>query len=117
MADEPTYAYYHDQYKGSMAEAAFDASLRHATAAVKEHIWPNEQDGSDEYRNAVCAAVEVETVYGNNRGVQGGLAGFTVGAFSATSAGRDSYAEDMAAAIERELSGSPLLYRGLGDPC
>lgn len=117
MAGEPTYPYYRDQYKGGMAEATFRASLRHAAAAVKDHIWPNEPDGSDEYKNAVCAAAEVEAAYGNNGGVQGGMASFTVGAFSATSAGRGSYAEDMGAAIGRELSGSPLLYGGLGDPC
>ena len=117
MAAEPTYPYYRDQYKGSMAEAAFKASLRHAVSSVKEHIWPNEPDGSDEYKNAVCAAAEVEAAYGNNGGVQGGMASFTVGAFSATSSGRGSYAEDMGEAIERELSGSPLLYRGLGDLC
>ena len=114
---EPTYPYYRDTYKGSMAEAAFRASLRHASAAVRDHIWPNEPDGSEEYKNAVCAAAEVEAAYGNNGGIQGGVASFTVGAFSATSAGRGSYEADMASVIERELSGSPLLYRGLGDLC
>lgn len=117
MAGEPTYPYYRDTFKGTMAEAAFKASLRHAAAAVKERIWPNEPDGSEEYKSAVCAAAEVEAAYGNNGGVQGGMASFTVGAFSATSAGRGSYAEDMDAAIERELTGSPLLYQGLGDLC
>ena len=117
MAGEPTYPYYRDTFKGTMDEAAFRASLRHASAAVKERIWPNEPDGSDEYKCAVCAAAEVEAAYGNNGGVQGGMASFTVGAFSATSAGRGSYGADMASVIDRELAGSPLLYRGIGDPC
>lgn len=111
---KPTY----EQYKasgGELDEAAFASSLPHALSAVRDAIFPNEPDGSDEWMRAVFAAVAVDASYGASGGVAEG-GSFSIGSFSYSegSSGVSSYRADMDAAIRRELIGTGLLFSGIG---
>ena len=84
-------------------------------AYVRDLIFPNEPDGSEEWARAVMAACEVDAAYGCSGGIMEG-GGFTVGSFSWNpgTEGASTYRSDMEAAVRRELLGTPLLYAGIG---
>ena len=95
----PTHEDYLAAGRGELSAEEFKAALPHATAAVRDLIFPNEPGGSEEWARAVMA---------------GG--GFTVGSFSWNpgTEGARTYRSDMEAAVRRELLGTPLLYAGIG---
>ena len=110
----PTYEDYLAAGRGELSAEEFKAALPHATAAVRDLIFPNEPDGSEEWARAVMAACEVDAAYGCSGGIMEG-GGFTVGSFSWNpgTEGASTYRSDMEAAVRRELLGTPLLYEGL----
>lgn len=117
MAEQPTYAFYTDTYKGTLEAERFGELVRAAAKEVDAYILPNEPDGSEEYLCAVCAALDVLDAYdGTVMGDGGG--GFTIGSFSmgsrSATEGRNAFTADLDAAIERELAGTDLLYWGIG---
>ena len=106
-------------YGGKLSEEAFNASLRAALASVREAIGFNEPESPAQetaYRNAVCAAAEVDQAYGASGGVGEGMASMSIGSFSASGgqAGTSAYDLDMRRRIVQELYGSGLLYQGIG---
>lgn len=117
---EVTYEHYQGCYGGALGEEAFNASRRAAAASVAEVIGFNAPEGAYQtvaYRNAVCAAADVDAAYGASGGIGENVASVAVGAFSATlagTAGVSAYDLDMRRAIRRELQGSGLLYQGIG---
>lgn len=117
MSAQPTYDFYEHEYAGNLNEEAFNASLRVATAYVNDFIWPNEEDGSDEYQRAVCAAVDVDATYGASGGIGESMSDFRIGSFSVSGSeqqGGTAYEQDVRTAIKRELLGTGLLYMGIG---
>ena len=82
---------------------------------MRDLIFPNEPDGSEEWARAVMAACEVDAAYGCSGGAMEG-GGFTVGSFtwSPGTEQASTYRSDMEAAVRRELLGTPLLYAGIG---
>ena len=84
----PTHEDYLAAGRGELSAEEFKAALPHATAAVRDLIFPNEPDGSEEWARAVMAACEVDAAYGCSGGME--------------------------AAVRRELLGTPLLYAGIG---
>ena len=107
------------EYGGRLSEEAFGASLRTALAYVREVVGFNEPEGEAQeaaYRNAVCAAVDVDQAYGASGGVGEGMASMSIGSFSASggSADASAYDLDMRRRIVRELYGSGMLYQGIG---
>ncbi|MBQ9043842.1 MAG: hypothetical protein IJ111_13635 [Eggerthellaceae bacterium] len=117
---EVTYADY-ETWGGTRSEDAFEASIGHARARVREYVWLNEVDTDERaaaFKAAVCAAVDVDAAYGSTGGVGESGGGFSIGSFSMSAAsGADargsSYDRDMARAIRAELSGTGLLYQGV----
>ena len=111
----PTHEDYLAAGRGELSAEEFKAALPHATAAVRDLIFPNEPDGSEEWARAVMAACEVDAAYGCSGGIMEG-GGFTVGSFSWNpgTEGASTYRSDMEAAVRRELLGTPLLYAGIG---
>ena len=111
----PTHEDYLAAGRGELSAEEFKAALPHATAAVRDLIFPNEPDGSEEWARAVMAACEVDAAYGCSGGIMEG-GGFTVGSFSWNpgTEGASTYRSDMEAAVRRELLGTPLLYAGRG---
>lgn len=108
-------------YGGKLSESAFSASLRAACAAVGDTMGfnaPCDIGQTAAYRNAVCAAVDVDAAYGASGGVGEGAASLSIGSFSSSGAsdasGTSAYDLDMRRAIRRELQGSGLLYQGIG---
>lgn len=104
---------------GELPEEAFKASLRAALACVREIIGFNKPEGPAQeaaYRNAVCAAVEVDQAYGASGGVGEGMASLSIGSFSASGGNAEvsAYDLDMRRRIVQELHGSGLLYQGIG---
>ena len=105
---------------GTHDKGAFEGSLRAAVAAVREVIGFNRPETGEQveaYERAVCAAVDVDVAYGASGGVGEGLASVSIGSFSASMSGdgaASGYQADMRSAIRRELSGSGLLYQGIG---
>ncbi len=106
---------------GKLSESAFNASLRAALASVREVIGFNEPEvieQEDAYLRAVCAAADVDAAYGASGGVGEGLASMSIGSFSASAAsdgsGVSAYDIDMQRRIRQELSGSGLLFQGIG---
>ena len=101
----PTHEDYLAAGRGELSAEEFKAALPHATAAVRDLIFPNEPDGSEEWARAVMAACEVDAAYG-----------CSVGSFSWNpgTEGASTYRSDMEAAVRRELLGTPLLYAGIG---
>lgn len=115
----PSVAYTdYESYGGGLPEESFKASLRAARASVREVIGFNEpQDAAEEeaYRNAVCAAVDVDAAYGASGGIGERMANLSIGSFSASSSeGVSAYDMDMRRRIVQELAGTSLLYQGIG---
>lgn len=118
---EVTYADY-EAWGGALDEDAFDVSVGHARARVRELVWLNEVDTDERaaaFRAAVCAAVDVDAAYGSTGGVGESGGGFSIGSFSMSAqsgakAQESSYDRDMARAIRAELAGTGLLYQGVG---
>lgn len=115
-----TYARY-AELGGTHDEGTFKGSLRAAVASVREIIGFNcpETNGQVEaYERAVCAAVDVDVAYGASGGVGEDLASVSIGSFSASAGtgngSTSAYQGDMRRAIRAELSGSGLLYQGIG---
>ncbi len=116
---EVTYEHYRGCYGGALGEEAFNASRRAAAASVADVIGFNAPEGAYQtvaYRNAVCAAADVDAAYGASGGIGENMASVAIGAFSATlqGEGASAYDLDMRRAIRRELQGSGLLYQGIG---
>lgn len=111
----PAYEDYRAAGRGELTAEEYKAALPHALAWVRELIFPNEPDGSEEWARAVMAACEVDAAYGCSGGVMEG-GGFTVGSFTWSPGTGDAstYRSDMEAAIRRELLGTPLLFSGIG---
>lgn len=101
---------------GRLEKGRFDASLRAAEASVRHVIGFNEpQDWNMEAcERAVCTAVEVDAYYGASGGVGEGTSSMSLGKFSVSMGEGSGYDADMRRAIRRELSGSGLLYQGVG---
>ena len=118
---EVTYADY-KSWGGKLGLDAFSASLKAAAARVRYVIGYNMPEGeSDEaaYRNAVCAAVDVDAAYGASGGIGEGAQSLSVGSFSIGDGRRDgsgmsAYDQDVLRAIRAELMGTALLYQGVG---
>lgn len=113
-----TYETYQDR-GGKLSEAAFKASLRAAQASVREAMGfniPEDTEQEDVYLNAVCAAVDVDAAYGASGGIGESVASLSIGSFSVSTGAStlNPYEMDMQRAIRRELSGSGLLYAGVG---
>ena len=110
---EPDFAYYSGTWGGSLPEAAFTASLRHAAAAVSDIVGFNDAAGSDAAKRAVCAAVDVDAAWGGDGGAASG-GSVSIGSFSASSGTGDAgYDSDMRRAIRAQLVGTGLLYQGV----
>ena len=108
-------------YKGAHTWDEVCAHLPAAVSAVRQAMGFNRPEGEEQeraYKAAVCAALDVDAAYGFSGGVAEGLQSMTLGSFSATmgqqQGGPSAYDLDMRRAIERELSGTGLLYCGLG---
>ncbi len=118
---QPTYAQYQG-WGGKLGEEAFGASLAAATALVRHIVGFNEVDTDVREQaaiRAVCAAVDVDAAYGATGGIGESGGGFSIGSFrmdggSDAAAGRSAYMADLYAAVERELSGTGLLFQGVG---
>ena len=118
---QPTYAQYQG-WGGKLGEEAFGASLAAATALVRHIVGFNAVDTDEREqsaRNAVCAAIDVDSAYGATGGIGESSGGFTIGSFrmdagASDGAGRSAYMADAYAAVQRELSGTGLLYQGVG---
>lgn len=116
-----TYARY-AELGGLLDEATFARSQRAAHAAVREVVGMNEildEEDLAGYERAVCAAVEVDHQYGASGGIGEHLAAMTVGKVSMTmnyagTTGASLYDYDMAREVMRELTGTSLLYQGVG---
>ena len=116
---EVTYADY-QAWGGQREAGAFSASLAAAKAAVRRIIGFNVPEGTAQvaaYKNAVCAAVDVDAAYGATAGIGEASGGFTIGSFTygggAASEGLSAYDSDMERMIYNELTGSGLLYQGV----
>lgn len=119
MPEKPTYEFYTNTYGGKHDEGTFNASLPKAVSKVNYTIWPNEveDDTLNAYQMAVCAAVDVDAVYGGSGGIGEELSSMSIGSFSASggssSDGVSSYETDMRTVIEEHLVGTGLLYMGI----
>lgn len=115
-APEVTYVFYRDGYGGALDEDAFGRALPRAISEVRRRTWPRgEADAPDAWARAVCAACDVEAAHGFSGGAgEGGSV--RLGSFSASGGdgGAGSYARDMADAVAREVTGTPLQFAGLG---
>ena len=93
------------------------AHLPAAVSAVREAIGFNVPEGEEQvaaYKAAVCAALDVDAAYGFSGGV---CDSGTVRLGSLTieqGQGGSAYEADVSKAVRRALSGSGLLYQGLG---
>lgn len=111
-----TYAFYTNQYGGTLDEGGFKAALPHALAYVRDRIWPNRPSRAVRaWRMAVCAACDVDAAYGFSGGA-GALASVTTGTVSMSFGGQggSTWETDMARAVDGRLAGTGLLYMGLG---
>ncbi len=117
MAPKVTYDFYANQYGGALDEGGFDAALPHAVAYVRGRIWPNDpRTAPRAWRMAVCAACDVDAAYGFTGG-SGSLASVTTGTVSMSFGGAgdgSSWEADMARAVDGRLSGTGLLFMGIG---
>ena len=116
---EVTYSDY-QAWGGKREAGAFSTSLPHAKAAVRRVIGfnvPETDAQADAYRNAVCAAVDVDADHGATGGTGASGGSFTIGSFSygggMSADGKTVYDSDMERAIRSELTGSGLLYQGI----
>lgn len=123
MLPTVTYERY-QELGGKLRVDAFEASLRAAMASIREIIGfnvPNEAN-LEAYERAVCAAVDVDAYYGASGGVGEHMISATLGSFSASFGSNvqgsisapSTYDLDMHRVIRQELTGSGLLYQGIG---
>lgn len=111
-APEVTYAFYRDEWHGTLGEGAFGASLPRALAVVRDRVFPADPAGDpDAYRRAACAAVDVDAAYG---GSAAAIASVTTGTVSMSFGDGSSRRADMVRAVDSELAGTPLAFKGLG---
>jgi len=113
MAVRVDYAFYSGVYGGGLAEDAFSASLAPAARHVSWLVGGRRPSRCelDEYRRAVCAAVDVFAQYG-----QGQIASFQIGEFRMNSYaghGATTGAELATVAATQELAGTSLLFSGV----
>lgn len=111
-----TYAFYTNQYGGTLDEGGFNAALPHAVAFVRDRIWPNKPvEAIRAWRMAVCAACDVDASYGFSGG-SGSLSSVTTGTVSMSFGGQGggTWEADMARAVDDRLAGTGLLFMGLG---
>ncbi|MEG1907221.1 MAG: hypothetical protein RR842_14385 [Gordonibacter sp.] len=114
----PTHEAYRE-WGGKLSGTAFNASLRAARASVREVMGFNVPEDAEQeaaYLSAVCAAVDVDAAYGASGGIGESMASISIGSFSASAGASElnPYETDMQRVIRRELSGSGLLYAGVG---
>lgn len=111
-APEVTYAFYRDEWHGTLGEGAFGASLPRALAVVRDRVFPADPAGDQgAYRRAACAAVDVDAAYG---GSAAAIASVTTGTVSMSFGDGSSRRADMVRAVDSELAGTPLAFKGLG---
>lgn len=123
MLPEVAYERY-QELGGKLGEDAFKASLRAAMASVRQIIGFNVPDDAnmEAYERAVCAAVDVDAYYGASGGVGEHMVSASLGSFSASFGSNvqgsieapSPYDQDMRRVIRQELTGSGLLYQGIG---
>lgn len=111
-APEVTYAFYRDEWHGTLGEGAFGASLPRALAVVRDRVFPADPAGDPSaYSRAACAAVDVDAAYG---GSAAAIASVTTGTVSMSFGDGSSRRADMVRAVDSELAGTPLAFKGLG---
>lgn len=114
---EVTYKRY-QELGGTLGEDAFKASIRAAVASVRYAIGFNVPDETnlEAYERAVCAAVDVDHFYGASGGIGEKVDSVKIGSFSISGGGGSlsSYDADMRRIIRQELTGSGLLFQGIG---
>ncbi len=111
-APEVTYAFYRDEWHGALGEGAFGASLPRALAVVRDRVFPADPAGDPgAYSRAACAAVDVDAAYG---GSAAAIASVTTGTVSMSFGDGSSRRADMVRAVDSELAGTPLAFKGLG---
>jgi hypothetical protein len=114
MYPEVTSADYHGPHTWDSVQRA----LPSAVAAVREVMGFNVPEGAAQeaaYKSAIYAAMDVDAAYGFSGGVAEVGSSLRLGSFSVSQgSGQSPYATDMDRAIRRALSGSGLLYQGLG---
>lgn len=111
-APEVTYAFYRDEWHGTLSEGAFGASLPRALAVVRDRVFPEDPAGDPgAYSRAACAAVDVDAAYG---GSAAAIASVTTGTVSMSFGDGSSRRADMVRAVDSELAGTPLAFKGLG---
>ena len=111
-APEVTYAFYRDEWHGTLGEGAFGASLPRALAVVRDRVFPADPAGDpDAYRRAACAAGAVDAA---NRGPAPPHPAVTTGTVSMSFGDGSSRRADMVRAVDSELAGTPLAFKGLG---
>ena len=111
-APEVTYAFYRDEWHGPLGEGAFGASLPRALAVVRDRVFPADPAGDPgAYSRAACAAVDVDAAYG---GSSAAIASVTTGTVSMSFGDGSSRRADMVRAVDSELAGTPLAFKGLG---
>lgn len=111
-APEVTYAFYRDGWRGTLGEDAFGASLPRALAVVRDRVFPADPaEDPDAYSRAACAAVDVDAAYG---GSAAAIASVTTGTVSMGFGDGSSRRADMVRAVDAELAGTPLAFKGLG---
>lgn len=111
-APEVTYAFYRDEWHGTLGEGAFGASLPRALAVVRDRVFPADPAGDlGAYSRAACAAVDVDAAYG---GSAAAIASVTTGTVSMSFGDGSSRRADMVRAVDSELAGTPLAFKGLG---
>lgn len=104
-------------YKGAHTWDEVCAHLPAAVSAVREVIGFNVPEGEEQvaaYKAAVCAALDVDAAYGFSGGV-GDVGTVRLGSLTIEQGqGWSAYEADVSKAVRRALSGSGLLYQGLG---
>lgn len=104
-------------YKGAHTWDEVCAHLPAAVSAVREVIGFNVPEGEEQvaaYKAAVCAALDVDAAYGFSGGV-GDSGTVRLGSLTIEQGqGGSAYEADVSKAVRRALSGSGLLYQGLG---
>ncbi len=87
-----------------------------AVAAVREVIGFNVPEGEEQveaYKAAVCAALDVDAAYGFSGGIEAS-GSVRLGSLTIEQGQGGGYDAAMDRAVRRALSGSGLLYQGLG---
>ena len=79
----PDFEFYKDEYRGSLSQDQFDTQLSNALAHVRWLIGFNEvtESTSEQFKRAVCAAIEAFYTYG----IDDPVSGFSIGNFSMNS--------------------------------